>query len=472
MITLAALNALPAASFTETLGAIFEHSPWVAQRASASRPFSSRLDLLDAMRTVVRDAPIEDQLNLIRAHPQLGARGRKRLELTEASSREQRRAGLDACSDAEFAELMQLNAAYVQKFDFPFILAVRGHDPESILAFMRTRLNNNLEQERHTALTQIGLIGGYRLADLVSSPPATEVRAMYDRLGAALTDAGVSASVADPTDAGVSTGAADPTDAGVSTGAADPTDAGVSTGAADPTDAGVSTGAADPIGAGVFTGVADPTDAGVSTGAADPTDASASTGVAVCAGADARADALTAAPLLREWMLAAGLDIHAGVGFTPAASPTDYFLFGAYLDTSTATLRRDGSLAPLLGVALAQSLRAQQHPLRLGLLVSPFPPDGQRGSILLDAASGPLRDHTALAAADIDPLIPLHAAGITERCIVASLPAPNAPAASSAILNRSAPNAPTVSIAPSATLDLTALERTVSALESFLTQPR
>ena len=448
MITLAALNALPAASFTETLGAIFEHSPWVAQRASASRPFPSRLDLLDAMRTVVRDAPIEDQLNLIRAHPQLGARGRKRLELTEASSLEQRRAGLDACSDAEFAELMQLNAAYVQKFDFPFILAVRGHDPESILAFMRTRLNNNLEQERHTALTQIGLIGGYRLADLVSSPPAAEVRAMYDRLGAARTDAGVSASVADPTDAVVSAGAADPTDAGVSTGAA------------------------DPIGAGVFTGVADPTDAGVSTGAADPTDASASTGVAVCAGADARADALTAAPLLREWMLAAGLDIHAGVGFTPAASPTDYFLFGAYLDTSTATLRRDGSLAPLLGVALAQSLRAQQHPLRLGLLVSPFPPDGQRGSILLDAASGPLRDHTALAAADIDPLIPLHAAGITERCIVASLPAPNAPAASSAILNRSAPNAPTVSTAPSATLDLTALERTVSALENFLTQPR
>ena len=412
MITLAALNALPATSFTETLGAIFEHSPWVAQRAAASRPFASRLDLLDAMRTVVRDAPIEDQLNLIRAHPQLGARGRKRLELTEASSREQRRAGLDACSDAEFAELMQLNAAYVQKFDFPFILAVRGHDPESILAFMRTRLNNNLEQERHTALTQIGLIGGYRLADLVSSPPAAEVRAMYDRLGAARTDAVVSA------------------------------------------------------------GVADSTDAGVSTSAADPTDASASTGVAVRAGADAGADALTAAPLLREWMLAAGLDIHAGVGFIPAASPTDYFLFGAYLDTSTATLRRDGSLAPLLGVALAQSLRAQQHPLRLGLLVSPFPPDGQQGSILLDAASGPLRDHTALAAADIDSLIPLHAAGITERCIVASLPAPNAPAASSAILNRSAPNAPTVSIAPSATLDLTALERTVSALENFLTQPR
>ena len=155
-------------AFTQTLGAIFEHSPWVAQRAAAARPFASRLDLLDAMRRVVDEAPLEDQLSLIRAHPQLGARGRKRQELTEASSSEQRRAGLDACSDEEFAELLRLNTEYVGKFDFPFILAVRGHDPTSILAFMRKRLNNSLEEERHTALTQIGLIGGYRLADLVA----------------------------------------------------------------------------------------------------------------------------------------------------------------------------------------------------------------------------------------------------------------------------------------------------------------
>jgi OHCU decarboxylase len=414
VITLAALNALPAASFTETLGAIFEHSPWVAQRAAASRPFASRLDLLDAMRTAVRDASIEDQLNLIRAHPHLGARGRKRLELTEASSREQRRAGLDACSDAEFAELMQLNAAYVQKFDFPFILAVRGHDPESILAFMRTRLNNNLEQERHTALTQIGLIGGYRLADLVVSSPAAEVQAMDDRVRAFRTDSGVS------------TGAAGPTGAGVPTAA----------------------------------------------------DVTARASVSVGTTTDSPTEAL----LLREWMLAAGLDIHAGVGFTPAASPADYFLFGAYLDTTT--LRRDGSLSSLLGVALAQSLRVQQHPLRLGLLVSPFPTDGQQGSILLDAASGPLRDHTALAAADIDFLIPVSATGITERCIVVSLPAPNALAASSAILDLSVsdpPTAPTATLdigvlsapaSPSAPLNLVTLERTQSALESFLTQPR
>jgi len=171
VITLEALNALSVDEFTSVLGAIFEHSPWVPQRTAAARPFASRLELLDAMRAVVHAAPVEEQLGLIRAHPQLGARGRKRMELTEASSREQRRAGLDACTDEEFEELMQLNAAYVQKFAFPFILAVRGHDPDSILASMRSRLKNDLDSERHTALTQIGLIGGYRLADLVTNPP-------------------------------------------------------------------------------------------------------------------------------------------------------------------------------------------------------------------------------------------------------------------------------------------------------------
>ena len=80
---------------------------------------------------------------------------------------EQRRAGLDACTDEEFSRLMQLNSAYVEKFSFPFILAVRGHTPESILGALQSRLHNDVESERHAALSQIGLIGGYRLEDIV-----------------------------------------------------------------------------------------------------------------------------------------------------------------------------------------------------------------------------------------------------------------------------------------------------------------
>ncbi len=169
MITLGELNALPVEKFVALLGAVFEHSPWVAERAARARPFRSRTQLLDEMRSVVQRASPDEQLALIRAHPQLGARGRSRAQLTEASAREQRRAGLDACTDEEFSRLLQLNSAYVEKFSFPFILAVRGHTPESILSALRSRLDNDAESERHAALSQIGLIGGYRLEEIVES---------------------------------------------------------------------------------------------------------------------------------------------------------------------------------------------------------------------------------------------------------------------------------------------------------------
>jgi OHCU decarboxylase len=169
LITLQELNTLSTAQFVATLGGVFEHSPWVAERAAAARPFDSREQLLQRMCAVVDAASLEEQLSLIRAHPQLGTRGRQRAHLTANSANEQRRAGLDACTDEEFARLLQLNAAYVRKFSFPFILAVRGHNPESILAALESRLEHNAESERSTALTQIGLIAGYRLEDLVQA---------------------------------------------------------------------------------------------------------------------------------------------------------------------------------------------------------------------------------------------------------------------------------------------------------------
>jgi OHCU decarboxylase len=196
MIDLAALNALPAAEFAPALEGIFEHSPWVAQRTAPARPFASRLDLLDAMRGVVARAGSEDQLRLIRAHPKLGARGRSRGQLTPASQGEQRRAGLDACSDAQFALLEALNREYEARFDIPFILAVRGHGPASIIAAMRRRLSNEVAAEHLTALREIGLIAGYRLTAVVRAPAAAEARAMMARLAGADAD-GVTAAVHD-----------------------------------------------------------------------------------------------------------------------------------------------------------------------------------------------------------------------------------------------------------------------------------
>jgi OHCU decarboxylase len=170
MITLDALNAAPREQFTATLGAIFEHSAWVAERAAEARPFTSVRQLHDTMCAMLDQASLEEQLALIRAHPQLGSRGRRRAQLTAASAGEQTGAGLDACTDEEYARLMQFNAAYVAKFDFPFILAVRGHNPASIIANFEQRVSNDAALERRRALEEIGKIAGYRLADLVATP--------------------------------------------------------------------------------------------------------------------------------------------------------------------------------------------------------------------------------------------------------------------------------------------------------------
>ena len=185
MITLEQLNALAPREFAAALGGVFEHSPWVAQRTVAARPFASRLQLLDSMRTAVGAATPAEQLALIRAHPQLGVRARAASALTAASAGEQRRAGLASCTAAQAARLEQLNARYLERFGFPFILAVRGHDPESIIAHFERRLESKPESERATALKQIGAIAAYRLADMIAGPPGPQIMAMLERLAAA-----------------------------------------------------------------------------------------------------------------------------------------------------------------------------------------------------------------------------------------------------------------------------------------------
>jgi OHCU decarboxylase len=168
MFTLAVLNAMPVPQFTMALGSIFEHSPWVAQRAAPLRPFGNREHLHEALWRQVAQASAAEQDALIRAHPRLGARGQQRAQLTQSSAHEQSGAGLDACSDQQFAELLRLNALYEARFAFPFILAVRGHTPESILAAMTQRLANDPVSERATALEQINCIAGFRLADAIA----------------------------------------------------------------------------------------------------------------------------------------------------------------------------------------------------------------------------------------------------------------------------------------------------------------
>jgi 2-oxo-4-hydroxy-4-carboxy-5-ureidoimidazoline decarboxylase len=153
--------------FVELFGGVFEHAPWVADEAFDARPFHTIEALHEAMIDAMRRAPREQQLALIRAHPDLAGRAAIAGELSAASSAEQAGAGLDQCTPAEFARFQKLNDRYKEKFRFPFILAVKGRSRAEILAAFEQRLDNPPEAEFDEALNQIARIARFRLEDLI-----------------------------------------------------------------------------------------------------------------------------------------------------------------------------------------------------------------------------------------------------------------------------------------------------------------
>lgn len=143
--------------------ALFEHSPWVEARADARASSGDRhADLMAA----VREASAEDQLALIRAHPELAGKAAIDGTLTDASAAEQAAAGLDRLTPEEFDRFHALNAAYRERFGFPFIICVRLTNKAGILAAMEARLGNDREEEIANAIDQIGEIVRLRLEDL------------------------------------------------------------------------------------------------------------------------------------------------------------------------------------------------------------------------------------------------------------------------------------------------------------------
>ncbi|MCW5746583.1 MAG: 2-oxo-4-hydroxy-4-carboxy-5-ureidoimidazoline decarboxylase [Alphaproteobacteria bacterium] len=161
------LNALDHAGFLALVGPVFEHSPWIAERAWAARPFDGIEGLHRAMMQVVADASADERLALLRAHPDLAGKAARAGTLTADSTQEQAGAGLDRMSDAQYARFDRLNSAYRDKFGFPFIVAVRRHTRESILAAYEARLQNDRDAEMATALAEVGQIARFRLDTLL-----------------------------------------------------------------------------------------------------------------------------------------------------------------------------------------------------------------------------------------------------------------------------------------------------------------
>ena len=166
-LTLAALNQTGQEEFTDALGAVFEHSPWVAEAAWLAAPFDTIGELHAAMVAAVRAASEKQRLALIGAHPDLAGKAARSGTMTAASAAEQGSAGLIDLSDAEFERFHRLNAAYRERFGFPFIIAVRHHDKTSLLVAFETRLRHSREVEIEAALAEIFAITALRLEALL-----------------------------------------------------------------------------------------------------------------------------------------------------------------------------------------------------------------------------------------------------------------------------------------------------------------
>jgi len=169
-LTLAQLNAAVPAEAVALLDGVYEHSPWIAQRALPARPFRTLAHLKHALVKALAASSADEQIGLIRAHPELAGKAMVSKTLTAESTNEQSKAGLTDCTPEEFARIQQLNADYNAKFGFPFILAVRGPrgtglaKREIIDTFAR-RLHNHPSFELGEALRNIHRIAEIRLND-------------------------------------------------------------------------------------------------------------------------------------------------------------------------------------------------------------------------------------------------------------------------------------------------------------------
>ncbi|MFZ5782487.1 MAG: 2-oxo-4-hydroxy-4-carboxy-5-ureidoimidazoline decarboxylase [Pseudomonadota bacterium] len=169
------INRIGASDVAAILADTFELAPWVAEGAAGRRPFATVSDLHQAMMGLVRAAPRERQLAFLRGHPDLAGKAARAGELTAESREEQASAGLDGLSEEEFARFHRLNDAYKARFGFPFIVCVRRHTRDSILAQFERRLAHDAATEFATAMQEVFYITRLRVAAKVTGEGMPDV---------------------------------------------------------------------------------------------------------------------------------------------------------------------------------------------------------------------------------------------------------------------------------------------------------
>jgi OHCU decarboxylase len=162
--SIAQINEFSQSEFVDALGWVFEGSAWVAERTWKDRPFPTVLQLGERMIAEVAATTHDEQLALLRAHPDLGTRAR----ISASSTAEQTGAGLDQLTPGEHATLLDLNNAYKEKFGFPFLVAVKGSGKAEILHALEHRLESTREAEFKEALSQVFRIARFRLESVIT----------------------------------------------------------------------------------------------------------------------------------------------------------------------------------------------------------------------------------------------------------------------------------------------------------------
>ena len=154
-------------TFLATFGGVFEHSPWVAEAVYESNDvLRDNRSLTERFEELFLAADAALQLATLRAHPQLACALAETDSLTFDSISEQTGAGLDRCSEVEFAAFRQLNTDYSDKFGSPFVIAVKGRTRQDILRIFRERLDNEPQAELQTALREVCRIARFRIEDI------------------------------------------------------------------------------------------------------------------------------------------------------------------------------------------------------------------------------------------------------------------------------------------------------------------
>ena len=156
------LNNLKRDKFVSLFGAIFEKTEWIAEKLLEHKPFKDKDDLINKMFQIYETTKKNDILDILRSHPKLAIEK----NLTQYSSKEQSVANLKNCTEAEYEEFKTLNNEYEKKFDFPFIIAVKGKDKIEILNNFRQRIDNDVELEFKEAKSQVKKIALFRLNEL------------------------------------------------------------------------------------------------------------------------------------------------------------------------------------------------------------------------------------------------------------------------------------------------------------------